>query len=535
VSVLVLALALATGVRLESSGPLLQLHELIVRADVCLVGEIVEVSADTVQVEVEQLGFGELPGGHLKVRRFKDWRSARRWAPYEVGQRCLYFLSPSSVFSSQYRILGTHCEGEIPVVLGNHVAVRVSGGTPRTTPVSPLLEESRRYRTVFRVGEGHRWIEPAVATHELEVYRASSALADQLCMATFAGAFLGHYRDPAEPSPRPAEPSRLDLRVGPEIRRLTALPDLDGDGVSELLATQKSAVELLRPGADGSIRSRSWIRLPFGDCDGATACLGDLDGDGAVEVAIGGPLGRVYVVSLDVSGEVARSRGLRLGHGDFGRSLACLGDLDRDGTTELAASASEGEVTSVWIVSLDETAAVARARCVLDDGAALPGPLSLAALGDLDGDGTVDLAAAAPARWGSGRAGTLSVFLLEPDGSVRRRVPVALDARRGTTFGSALAGVGDWDGDHVPDLAVGAPHGISSVLFLERDGSVKGERDLAPAFALQGDASFGRALLALPPGQGGPRLLVAGFGAIETPPGSERWLRCYPSLWSFRP
>lgn len=88
---------------------------------------------------------------------------------------------------------------------------------------------------------------------------------------------------------------------------------------------------------------------------------------------------------------------------------------------------------------------------------------SLAAAGDINGDGTPDLVVGAPeaSPGGLSFAGTVYVFsgatgaeLLHVDGLVS-----------GDIFGSAVAGVGDVDGDLVPDLLVGAtgadPSGFS--------------------------------------------------------------------------
>jgi hypothetical protein len=255
-------------------------------------------------------------------------------------------------------------------------------------------------------------------------------------------------------------------------------------------------------------------------------------------------VGRVSVVSLAASGSVVRAREFGLAEPAFGQlahrpdcfgsGLASLGDLDGDGTAELAVTAGVA-IGLIWIVSLDALGAPVRVSRVLGADAALPAPLALAALGDLDGDGVMDLAASAPAKWGSGEPGMLAVFLLERDGSVRRRFALPVDPRRGTTFGTALAGPGDWDGDGVPDLAVGAPHGTSCVVLLGRDGSVKAEYELATGVgSLPEDSGFGCAL-AVRPASVGRRLLVAGYGAKE--PGPRKWksLRCYPALWGFGP
>lgn len=94
---------------------------------------------------------------------------------------------------------------------------------------------------------------------------------------------------------------------------------------------------------------------------------------------------------------------------------------------------------------------------------------SLAAIGDVDGDGAGDIAVGAPyTDTGRGAdAGTVVVFSGR-DLTVRCRAadPVgAANARLGTS----VAGIGDVTGDHVPDIAAGAPGRSSVVVFSGAD------------------------------------------------------------------
>ncbi|MHC5210521.1 MAG: hypothetical protein ACYTG2_07380 [Planctomycetota bacterium] len=85
-----------------------------------------------------------------------------------------------------------------------------------------------------------------------------------------------------------------------------------------------------------------------------------------------------------------------------------------------------------------------------DDGFAA----DLAALGDVDGDGVPDLLVGAPTADDGGPDSGRADLLSGADGSVLATVP-GLTA--GDGFGTALAGLGDIDGDDVPDFAVAAP------------------------------------------------------------------------------
>src|SRR5690349_3290761 len=76
---------------------------------------------------------------------------------------------------------------------------------------------------------------------------------------------------------------------------------------------------------------------------------------------------------------------------------------------------------------------------------------SLALVGDLDGDRCSEIAVGSPSD-GDGRRGKVLLFSGK-NGSVRE---LAGDVENGG-FGTDVAGIGDQDGDRVPDLAVGSP------------------------------------------------------------------------------
>src|SRR5262249_51179721 len=124
----------------------------------------------------------------------------------------------------------------------------------------------------------------------------------------------------------------------------------------------------------------------------------------------------------------------------FGYALAPLGDLNGDGSPDLAVT-SRGRI---WILFLRPDGSVASFRTI-DDFHLVFGKMGLASLGDLDGDGSTDLAAI---------VGTdLELFFLQPDGGVK----LAKTILPGSNFHSELAYLGQAPGSNAHYLVVNAP------------------------------------------------------------------------------
>ena len=177
-------------------------------------------------------------------------------------------------------------------------------------------------------------------------------------------------------------------------QEVAALPDMNGDGTPEIIVgapqdntagTDHGALYLLFLNADGSVLAEQKITEGVGGFTGdleqgsfgpgfatALTTLGDIDGDGVADIAAGdrGPQGdgEVWVLFMNANGTVKRHQRVDRFEGCFGESLldpgdrfgsalALMGDLDGDGFVEVAIGAQgddDGGVRrgAIWVVSL---------------------------------------------------------------------------------------------------------------------------------------------------------------------------------------
>ena len=221
---------------------------------------------------------------------------------------------------------------------------------------------------------------------------------------------------------------------------VAGLGDLDNDGIEDLAAgvylddtggPDRGAVHILFLNSDGTVKSSQKIAhntggfgaLADGDSFSVVARLGDVDNDGIEDLAVGadhddtgGPnRGAAYVLLLNSDGTVKSSQKIAhntggfgaLADGDFFGYLGAVGDLDGDGIADLGVGSY-----------FDDT------------GGADRGAVHLLFL---NGDGTVK--ASQKIAHNTGGFGALA---------------------NSDAFGAAVAGMGDLNGDGVIDLAVGA-------------------------------------------------------------------------------
>jgi len=329
---------------------------------------------------------------------------------------------------------------------------------------------------------------------------------------------------------------------------LSQIGDLDGDGIMDLAVgaerdddggKNRGAFYILFLNNDGTVKSFQKISDTQGGFLGKfnnndffghyIDNMGDLNGDGITDLGVGAKddddggknRGAFYILFMDNDGTVKNSKKIsdtkggfgQLGNNDwFGKSVVSIGDLDNDGIVDFGVGAhgdDDGcpntykncDKGAVYVLFMKNDGTVKSEQKISDDGG-FTGNLDEhdafgysvgGRLGDLDGDGVVDLVVGAYEDDDGGiDRGALYILFLNNDGTVKSFQKIS-DTEGGFSgalddedhFAHALSPIGDLDGDGIMDLAVGAEHdddgGINNladrgavwILFLNSDGTVK--------------------------------------------------------------
>jgi len=234
-----------------------------------------------------------------------------------------------------------------------------------------------------------------------------------------------------------------------------AVDDMNGDGKVDLAIPCRgsNSVALMPGNGDGSFGPNTVFPTDELPTDMA---LGDLNGDGWLDLVVANHGDAVSTVSVLLGG----------GNGTFGPATnfgtadspdhLAIGDLNGDGKLDLATASGSGTF-SVLLGAGDGTFGTHSDYTV--------GSIEGMALGDLNHDGKPDLCVT------NTGATTVAVYLGNGNGTFG---PVA---KYGTGAYPRNVAIGDLDGDGTPDLAVGNTNASVSVLRGNGDGTFQNKID----------------------------------------------------------
>ncbi len=259
---------------------------------------------------------------------------------------------------------------------------------------------------------------------------------------------------------------------------VAGIGDYNADNIPDIAVTASGSIYIIHLNNDGTVKN--FVKNQNLNSQGLSA-IGDLNNDGRIDLVacqstsnIGGnQRGAIQILFFDNASHVMNASTVTIasnqgGFGDGlenndrfgGREVALLGDINNDGTQELAVGAfmSDGGKGAIWILSLDNSTFNVVSKVKITEG--------LNGFTDALTDGT------------------------NPNGT------------SGASFGHALCKVGDLNGDGVPDLMTGANQqneGWGYILYLNADKTVKtftriNNTDGGFGLALESEERFSRSI-----------------------------------------
>ncbi|MGH1488959.1 MAG: beta strand repeat-containing protein, partial [Acidimicrobiales bacterium] len=295
---------------------------------------------------------------------------------------------------------------------------------------------------------------------------------------------------------------------------VAGIGDIDGDQVPDIAigayrdddgGADYGAVYIVFLNSDGTVKDEQKISALQGGLTTTLSAsgrfgisvtgLGDVDGDGINDIAVGEDFnddgganrGAAHVLFLNTDGTVKAEQKISdttggftatLDNSDlFGRYVAGPGDINGDGTPDLAVNAAwddDGGSNrgAVHVLFLNPDGTVDSEQKISDTAGGFAPALAdsdtlgsgIGGVGDLDGDGTPDLAIGASGRDdGGANRGAVYLVQLNTDGTVKDTDTLSSTSGglagpldNGDGFGSDVHGLGDLDGDGTLNVLVGA-------------------------------------------------------------------------------
>ncbi len=303
-----------------------------------------------------------------------------------------------------------------------------------------------------------------------------------------------------------------------------AIGDVNGDGIIDLVIgarsdddgqTDAGAVYILFMNSDGTVKSNQKISALEGgfneNLSGSNffgygvAGIGDYNDDDIPDIAVtsGSNNAALYIIHLNTDGTV---KDYVKNSNISSQGLSAIGDINNDGKIDLVVCDPNSDIGgmnrgAIHIIFLDESSQIMENNTVtiasgtngfegvLDNNDRFGGR-EVAMVGDLDGDGSIEMAVAA--FQSNGGIGAIWIISLDPtDYRVISQIKITEslngfddtlststnpNGTSGAQFGHALCNTGDLNGDGISDLFTGANQqglGDAYILYLNSDKTVK--------------------------------------------------------------
>ena len=239
--------------------------------------------------------------------------------------------------------------------------------------------------------------------------------------------------------------------------------DVNGDGYSDLMvgAPQAGHAYLYLGGPSGTVTTASVSLSAPGHANHygySVAGLGDVNGDGHADVAIGTLSNEAFVHLGDATG-IPTNPTTRLASAaaDFGSALANAGDVNGDGYADVLVGATGSN--AVYVFSGGAHGVVVEHPATVFGAANSWTGFAVGPAGDVNGDGFADIVAAL----GNTNA---KVYLGSATGLTTREAAATLSVPQGGEYSLGVSDCGDVNGDGFGDVLVWSRANATSVVFL---------------------------------------------------------------------